>query len=141
MPGRGSPLHSHPPFRKDWLSPPSPWHKGQKCKTLAASGFTPALLATGSEGRVIGKAATALRTWDAFCATAKPDGGNAALTSAVWRHRIPSRAGYSGNPALLTAEWVLGMLCLLWQRGNSGKRERPLSPEPRKPWCKFWQCH
>ena len=62
---------------KDWLSPPSPWHKGTSVRLWhIAPGLTPASLAMGSEGRVTGKGA-APRALDASGAPAKPDGAAA----------------------------------------------------------------
>ena len=82
---------------KDWLSPPSPWHKGTSVRLWhIAPGLTPASLAMGSEGRVTGKGA-APRALDASGAPAKPDG--AALHSLL-RLEDSCMAGYAGNRLL-----------------------------------------
>lgn len=104
MPGRGSlPTPTHHSLRTGFLLL-APGIKGKSVRLWhTAPGLTPALLAMGSEGRLTGKVAAALREpW--LPPVPLPSQMRAALISAVWKNHVLSRAGYSGNPTLVTAE-------------------------------------
>lgn len=95
-------------LKNDQLSPPSPGIKGKSERLWqTASGLTPALEALGPEGRLVGKAAAALRE---PCMCHCP---------ARWGHAALASFGGALSCAGL-GEWASGM-----QRGNQRKGKTP----------------
>lgn len=132
VPGSGSLPHTH-----HCLSPPSPWHKEQKCKTLAGS---PRIHSSPA-----GQGARRAGNWQGCsgpapwmpCAIGMPDG--AALRLLLLFGGTMSRAGLGVQETqLLSPLRCQGCVCLCGGE-ETGTRERPVSPEPTKPWCKLWQ--
>lgn len=126
---------------KDWLLLPAPGIWGTSVRLWqAAPGHAPALLALGSEGRVTGKVAAPLAL-AASCAL--PSQMGEVLHSWLRLEDSRPRHGWAfGKPTLVAAKKCQRVLLpSVAERKQPCVRERPLSPEPRKPWYESWQCH
>lgn len=85
---------------KDWLSPPSAWHKGYKCKTLADGPRThsnPPGYGVRKEGNWQGCSALSLGRLMCPCQARR---GQHRTHCCTWRTHVPGTAGYSGNQLL-----------------------------------------
>lgn len=123
-------------------SPPSPWHMGHKCKALAGSPRTrssPPGSGIRREGNWQGCSALSLGR---LVCPAKPDGRSAALMAASGGLASQAWLKHSGNQLLSQLRKCQRVLLpSVAESKQLCVRERPLSPEPRKPWYECWQCH